>query len=315
MKGKYLALLLSAAVLLSLAACGGSDTSSSSSSASSDDAAESGDTDAAADSSQEQETADEIVFEGLTVADNEECYLAITGVDLSDPDYVTLDVEIENKSEDKTYVFYTETASVNGVVCEPYLYVEVTAGKKAVDEVILYTETLNLYGVGPYTDFEILFEVYDEADDYWYENYVVEETVHIYPYGEENVSVYEYTLQDMDLVIADDENVTVVITGTGADDFWDSFDVNFYLVNKTDADLVFSIEDASVNGYMLDPYWGQLADAGKCAFSTAYWFSDSLEEIGISDFETELTTVEFLMMVYDYDNYDEILNASVVLEP
>lgn len=47
----------------------------------------------------------------------------------------TLKAQLENKSTEKTYMFSVESASINGVQCDPMFASEVAAGKKANEEI------------------------------------------------------------------------------------------------------------------------------------------------------------------------------------
>lgn len=54
----------------------------------------------------------------------------------------TLKAQLENKSTEKTYMFSVESASINGVQCDPMFASEVAAGKKANEEINFSTDTL-----------------------------------------------------------------------------------------------------------------------------------------------------------------------------
>ena len=57
----------------------------------------------------------EITFEEISVVDNDECVIKITGIDADNLWGYTLSAYLENKSAEKTYMFSVESASVNGV--------------------------------------------------------------------------------------------------------------------------------------------------------------------------------------------------------
>ena len=57
--------------------------------------------------------------------------------------------------------------------------------------------------------------------------------------------------------------------------------MNVYFLNKTDKTLMFTVEDASVNGFMADPFYAASLDGGKCMFSSISWSDTALEESGI----------------------------------
>jgi len=252
--------------------------------------------------------AEETEFEEITVVDNEECTIQITGLDPEDWLGYTVNAYFENKSEDVTYMFAVETAAVNGVMNDPYFATEIAAGKKENSEITFYS--LDEEDIGEFTDIELWFRVYDSDD--WTADEVAEESVHIYPNGEDNVVLFERESQESDILVVDNDEVTMIITDFETDDIW-GYTANLFLVNKTEADLMISVDDVSVNGYMLDPYWATEVYAGKCAYSSMSWSLDDLETNGIE----EVTEIEFLLRAYDSDDWmaDDYVNETVTIIP
>ncbi len=253
----------------------------------------------------------EVSFEELIVVDNDECAVTITGIDADNIWGYTLNALLENKSSEKTYMFSVETASVNGVECDPFFASEDSAGKKSNEEISFYdTDTLEENGITEYTDIELTFRVYDSDD--WTADDVANATVHVYPYGEESATTFERTTLDTDTVLVDNEYVTVIVTGYEHDDIW-GYTVNLFMVNKTDSNVMFSVDNASVNGFMIDPFYAKSVAAGKCAFSSMSWYDDDLEENGI----TEVEEIEFELTAYDYDDWtgDHYVEEVFTLNP
>lgn len=253
---------------------------------------------------------EEITFTEVTVVDNDECVIKITGIDADNFWGYTLKVLLENKSGEKTYMFSVDSAAINGVDCDPYFATEVAAGKKANKEISFSDSTLEENGVGIYTDIELNFRVYDSDD--WFADPVAEETVHIYPYGEEKATKYVRESQPTDTVLVDNDYVTVIVTGYEEDSIW-GYTVNLFLLNKTDKEVMFSVDEASVNGFMADPFYAKSVAPGKCAFSSMSWYNSTLEENGISTVEE----IEFKLRAYDYDNWfgDDFANELITLNP
>ncbi len=168
----------------------------------------------------------------------------------------TFKVTLENKSSDVTYMYAIDSASINSVDSDPYFADSVAPGKKANDEISFTDDFLTEDDFGVFSDICMTFHVYDYDD--WAADDVAEETIHIYPYGEENTAPYVRQVQDTDTVIADNDDVTIIVTGYDPDGFW-GYTVNLYLVNKTDSEAMFSADNVSVNGFMVDPYWPPLS--------------------------------------------------------
>lgn len=252
----------------------------------------------------------EISFTEVVAIDNEECSIKITAIDHDNFWGYTLKALLENKSEDKTYMFSVSDASVNGVQSDPFFAAEVTAGKKANEEISFSTDELEKNGVGEFTDIELTFRIYDSED--WFADDVAKETIHIYPYGEDKAVKFVREAQASDNVIIDNEYVTVIVTGYENDDIW-GYSVQLFLLNKTDKNIMFSIDNASVNGFMADPFYACSVSAGNCAFSSASWSDTTLEENGI----TEIEELEFVFRAYDDDDWfaDDFANETITLNP
>lgn len=253
---------------------------------------------------------DEISFTEIVAVDNDECMIKITEIDPDNESGFTLKAELENKSEDKAYLFSVYNAAINDVQCDVSFLKEVTAGNKSLEEIIFANDIFDENDIGDYTDIELAFQVYDSgdvnADD------VANETVHIYPYGEDNAVKFVRESQDSDNVLIDNEYVTVIVTGYDHDDIW-GYAVNLFLLNKCDKDVMFMVEEASVNGYMADPYYAYSVSVGKCAFSNVYWSDTEFEENGITDVEE----IEFKLRAYNADDWtdDAFANETFTLNP
>lgn len=252
----------------------------------------------------------QIDFQELTVVDNDQCTIKITGIDADNLWGYTLETYLENKSSDKTYMFSVDSAAVNGVQSDPLFATEVSAGKKANAEISFSDTNLEENGITEFTDIELTFRVYDGND--WAANAVAETTVHVYPYGEDHATTFVRDSQDTDNVVIDNENVTVIVTGYEMDEVF-GYAVNLFLVNKTDANIMFSVDEASVNGYMADPYYATIVNAGKCAFSSISWSDTTFADNGITDVEE----IELLFRAYDAENYmaNDFANQLVTLNP
>lgn len=237
-----------------------------------------------------------ISFEKMTVVDNDQCTIEIIELD---PDNIwgyTLKVTLENKSPDKTYMFSVTNAAINGVQSDPGFAAEVAPGKKANKEINFSNATLKENGISDFSDIELRFRVYDSND--WTANAVAEETTHVYPYGEDKSTVFVREPQNSDNIILDNDYVTVTVTGYTEDTIW-GYTVNLFLVNKTDKETMFSVEDASVNGYMIDPFYASSVMPNKCAFSSMSWGNSALEENGIESIDE----IEFTIKAYDSNDW------------
>ena len=295
-------LLLALMLILSLAACGGEttpDTNNGTNPSQSESNNDEGKTDE-----------NEVSFTEVVAVDNAECTIKITEIDPDNMWGFTLKAQLENKSADKTYMFSVESAAINGVQCDPLFATEVAAGKKSNKEISFPGDELEENGVGDYTDIELTFRVYDSND--WEADAVAKETIHIYPYGEDKATKFVREAQASDNVLIDNEYVTVIVTGYEDDEIW-GYTVNLFLLNKTDKNVMFSVDEASVNGFMADPFYATSVSAGKCAFSSMAWSDTTLEENSI----TEIEEIEFNFRAYDEDDWsgNDFANETITLNP
>ena len=103
-----------------------------------------------------------------------------------------------------------------------------------------------------------------------------------------------------EIVLFDTDEATMKIVGFDPEDFW-GFKLDVFLENKTDKTLMFSAEDVSVNGFMIDPLWATEVAGGKKENTDISWLSSELETNGIESVET----IEMKVSVYDSDNWSD----------
>lgn len=251
-----------------------------------------------------------VEFQKVLVVDNEECVIRITDF-REDPVWGwVLDAQLENKDDSDSYMFAISSASINGVQIEPLFASSVAPGKQAKEQIVLSDTSLNGQDIGLYSDIELHFRVYDAED--WTEDPVAEPSIHIYPYGAEKAQRYVRQAQPGDQVLAENDAVSVTVTGFTQDPIW-GYTVQLFLVNKTDKSVMFTVEDASVNGFMADPLYAASVGPGNCAFSTMSWSDSTLEELEI----TKVEELEFTLRVYDEADWmaEDLLNTVVTLTP
>ncbi len=253
---------------------------------------------------------EKVTFKEQTVVDNDECTIKITGLDPDDKWGFAVKLYLENKSEDKTYMFSIDETSVNGIQLSVYFAVDVAAGKKTNKDYNISNTLLNEIGVTDYTDIELSFRAYDNND--WFADSVAETTTRIFPYGEDKAKAYVREPQSSDIVLVDNEHATAIVVGYDPDSTW-GYTVNLFLVNKTDKKLTFSMDEVSVNGFMADPYYAMSVGAGKSAFGSVIWSESSFKDNDIENVEE----IEFMLRVYDYDSWgtDRFADEAITLNP
>ncbi len=110
-----------------------------------------------------------------------------------------------------------------------------------------------------------------------------------------------------EIVLVDDEKITLKITDVTQDPIW-GYTWNVFVENKTEQELMFTVQNVSVNGFMCDPFWATAVDAGKKSNSTVSWLDSTLEENGIEKVE-EIT---FTLRVYDSNDWlaEDVVNET-----
>lgn len=114
------------------------------------------------------------------------------------------------------------------------------------------------------------------------------------------------------ITLVDDENCTMTITGINPDGFL-GYTLKVFLENKTDKELMFSLDEVSVNGYMCDPFWASTVSAGKKANEEISFLESDFETNGI----TEVTDITFTLNVYDSNDWtaDNFVSQTFTVNP
>lgn len=300
---KLLSLLLAAVMLMALAACGDTAGNEIQNDTPAQENAAVPETEAPT------EAAKEIEFEETIFVDNESCTFKIIAIDADNMWGYTLKAFLENKTE-QDLMFSLTNVSVNGFMCDPFWAATVTPGMKANEEISFSSSDFELNGITDVTDITFDLDVYDNNN--WEADYLVSETFTLYPLGEEAVVPYERTAQEGEIVLFDEENCTMIVTGFDPDNMW-GYTVNVYLENKTDKDLMFSINDAAVNGFMCDPFWATTVAAGKRSNTAISWMTSDFEANDI----TEVESLSLPIRVYDENDWsaDALIEQTFTVNP
>lgn len=246
-------------------------------------------------------------FDGeVVIADDDNVLVKITGFG-EDPIWgFEMNVYLENKS-DIDLTFSLSDVSINGYMNDPFWAMEVMAGSKANTSISWMLEEGD-ETTEEITQIEFTLQALDMSDIM--AGPVFEQTYTVYPSGKDNAIIPERTPADSDIVLFDTDEVTAIVTGFRDDELW-GYTADVYLENKTDKGLTFSVINATVNGYMCDPFWATEVAAGKRAYSSISWMDSSFEENGI----TEVSEIVLDFSVMDTDSFSTILSENVTVTP
>lgn len=121
-----------------------------------------------------------------------------------------------------------------------------------------------------------------------------------------------YTISDE--ILTDNEYCTMTIKDAGSNSI-SGIALNVLCENKTpDKKLTFRMQYASVNGYMIEPYWIEDVTAGNKVNSRITFSAKTMKECGI----TSADDISFTLIVYDSDNFwygDYFVNENHTIYP
>ena len=112
-------------------------------------------------------------------------------------------------------------------------------------------------------------------------------------------------------VLVDNEYCKFVITGIDPSNLG-SYTLKATIQNRTDKDIMFSVRNAVVNGYMIDPFWADTVMAGMTANEKIGFSNNSIQKIGTS----EVSRIEFEFVGYDSNEWtDNFVDEKITIYP
>jgi len=113
------------------------------------------------------------------------------------------------------------------------------------------------------------------------------------------------------VVLTDTGNVAVQVISVDKDGIW-GYTLDVLLTNRTDRELMFSVNGGRVNGYSSDPCWAVSVPENTEQPASISWMD--LEEDGVAG---EVTQIDLLFKVYDISdlNAEDELDAWLTVYP
>lgn len=254
-----------------------------------------------------------VIFEEYVIVDNDELSITVTEFDPAGDWGPTFTFLLENKT-DYNLRYSFDDVSVNGIMLDPFFTSSVATGKKAYEEMSWYSDELTRTGINYISNVEGTFSASD--DDDWSAEDIFNETILLdVLYGSElGESTFELASNNgfEKISLIDNDKVRVEVIDFDPEGDWGSTLV-FVLENKTDLTLMFSADEVSVNGFMLDPFWATTVAPGKMAYDEMSWYDDQLEESKIV--ATDIEEIEFLLSASDDNDWmaDDIFNEQFLV--
>ncbi len=229
------------------------------------------------------------------------------GIKITALDYVRDDiwgdgikVLIENDSEQDVMVG-CDALIVNDYMIDDLFGSEVAAGKKANDVIYLSSSELKAAGIDTVGRIEIYFHAFD-ADSY-------DEI-----FNTDCVTIETSAIDSMDTKANDEgtelyneDGIRIIGKTVDENSFWGTA-ILLYIENESGRNVGISVDDMSVDGFMLTPYFSTTVYDGKKAVDDITLMSSELEENGI----TSIGEVELKFHIYDNDSYDTIADSDPI---
>lgn len=178
--------------------------------------------------------------------------------------YYVLHLSVENRT-DKELKIYAGDVYVNRVECCEW-DCEVPAGETCEEELTLYNVE-KYAGVMELSDVKEIYmplEIYDDRESWWdifeasWEGYwpepIARQTIYYYPQGEEQYVPFTYERQPDDVVVVDNEELSLFVIGDVCD-VDDGYVIEVFLENHTDKRVWYEIEELSLNGFSCEPFY------------------------------------------------------------
>lgn len=178
---------------------------------------------------------------------------------------------------------------------------QVAAGKKSNETMDLLTSELEAAGIDNVGKIELQFHLFD-PDTY------------MTTYTSDMITIQTNHYEDMDTTPNDDgqelyNNAGVRIVGKYVDEdsIWGN-GIVLYLENNTDQNIVVQVNDMSVNGFMMTPYFSSTIYADKKAVDDITLMQSELDENGI----TSVEDVELVFHIVNADTYQTITDSDII---
>ena len=209
-------------------------------------------------------------------------------------------VLIENNS-DKDVMVGCTALIVNDYMITDLFASSVAAGKKANETIYLSSSELNAAGIDVVGKIEIYFHASDESS---YETIFDADCVTIQTSEYDNMDT---TPNDAGMELYNEGGIRIVGKTVDENSFWGTA-ILLYCENTSGVNAGISVDDISVNGFMMSPLFSTTVYDGKKAIDDITIFSNDLEENGIESIDE----VELKFHIYNADTYETIADSDSI---
>lgn len=178
---------------------------------------------------------------------------------------------------------------------------EIAAGKKANEVMHLSSSDLQAAGIESVGQIEVYFHA-SNPDTY--------ETI----FEADCITIQTSEFANMDTTPADAgtelynaDGIKIVGKTVDENSFWGTA-ILLYCENKTGKNVGISVEEMSINGFMMNPLFSTTLYDGKMSIDDITIFSSDLENNGIESIEE----VELKFHIYDADSFNTIADSDAI---
>lgn len=207
---------------------------------------------------------------------------------------------LENNS-DKDITIGCNALIVNDYMIADLFSAEIAAGKKANETLYFSSTQLEAAGIKNVGKIEIYFHIYDSST---YDTVFDSECVTIQTSEYANMDT---TPDDAGKELYNRDGIRIVGKTVDENSFWGTA-ILLYCENNSGKNVGISVDDMSVNGFMMSPFFSTTIYDGKKSIDDITVFSSDLEQNGIEAIEE----VELKFHIYEIDSYSTIADSEPI---
>ena len=236
----------------------------------------------------------------------EQVLIDTNGIKITAKEYLTdkiwgdgIKLLIENSS-DTDYTVGCDALIVNDYMITDLFSSKVAAGKNANETMYLSSTGLKAAGIESVGKVEMYFHASDAQYNMVFKN----------EYAEIHTSEYDNmdtTPNDAGTELYSADGIRIVGKTVDENSFWGSA-ILLYIENNSGKSVGINVDDMSINGFMITPYFSTTVYDGKKALEDITIMSNQLEENGIESIDN----VELKFHIYNSDTYETIADTEPI---
>ena len=206
---------------------------------------------------------------------------------------------IENNT-DKDYTIGCDALIVNDYMIADLFAAEVAAGKKANETMDLYSSELEAAGIENVGQIEMYFHAYDDDFNSLFEK----------EYSVIQTSQYDNmdtTVDDAGTELYNANGIRIVGKTVDENSFWGT-SILLYTENTSGQNVTITVDDMSVNGVMMDPFFATTVYDGKKSVDAITLLESDLENNNIESIET----AELKFYISNEDTFETIAETDPI---